>query len=140
MDMETQLVELLGVDGQRIQAEFIIWDADPDNPDNIKLALRFANRKVVFSADDYFSAMCSIRLELEQDGLLLNCYGASRNVRPSPMSIDMGAGEKAYRLKLGEQAHIVDLVSIFDSGPDVEPVTVDAQEAFFNSWIASLNA
>jgi hypothetical protein len=48
----------------------------------------------------------------------------------------MGAGAQAYKMTMGQQA--TDLVSIFASGPDVEPATVDEQRAFFEAWGESL--
>lgn len=89
------------------------------------------------SAGDYFAALALIRRDLEAEGWLLSCYGASRNVYPSGMCRDMGAGLKAYRLRPGQQARPEDLVSILATGPDVEPATVEAQEAFFESWVGS---
>jgi hypothetical protein len=80
--------------------------------------------------------MVGIRRELEKDGIRLRCYGASKNVYPSRMSIEMGAGAQAYKMTMGQQA--TDLVSIFASGPDVEPATVDEQRAFFEAWGESL--
>ena len=92
----------------------------------------FDNREIVVSNPDYFHAMQEIRLQLEQEGIYLNCYGASRNVYPSAMSIDMGAGHKAYRLIIGERAY--SLVSIFASGDDVVLSTVAEQEQFYRDW------
>ena len=37
----------------------------------------------------------------EAAGFLLECYGASRTVYPSGMSLSMGGGRRAYRLALG---------------------------------------
>jgi hypothetical protein len=50
----------------------------------------------------------------------------------------MGSGRMAYRLKKGCHARIVDLVQIFEVGPDVIPAPVAAQRAFFEEWLASL--
>ncbi len=54
------------------------------------------------------------------------------------MSRSIGAGLKAYRLTAGRQALTSDLVSIFDSGPDVIPSSVAKQKEYFNDWIRSL--
>ncbi len=50
----------------------------------------------------------------------------------------MGSGLQLYRLKLGEPAKTDHVVSIFASGPDVEPVTVAEQRDFFDQWLVSL--
>jgi hypothetical protein len=52
----------------------------------------------------------------------------------------MGAGLKAYRLTLGNRVRREDLVGIFDSGPGVEPVTVEQQRAFYRDWLLSIGA
>ena len=105
-EVEFLPIQLVHADARISNAEFLVWDFEPDNSDWIRLGLRFEGREIVVSNENYFHAMQAIRLQLEKDELLLNCYGASRNVYPSPMSIDMGAGHKAYRLTIGEHAKI----------------------------------
>jgi hypothetical protein len=138
MDIHTYPVELWGKDGQRIAGEFVILKPEPPEPYYYRLALKFAGRELVASDSDYFAAMCAIRRELEKEGLIPYCYGASRNVYPSGMGRDMGSGLKAYQMVLGRQAKMDHLVFIFDSGPDVEPVSVDEQEAFVQQWFESI--
>jgi hypothetical protein len=41
----------------------------------------------------------------------------------------MGYGEKAYHLEIGRPAKSVDLVSIFDTGPEVQPATLALEPA-----------
>lgn len=84
LEYESAYVQIVDKQGGVIEAEFLIWESDSDNSENIKLRLKYA--------DNFFDAMCAIRLVLEQRKLLLRCYGASRNVYPSPMMLDMGAG------------------------------------------------
>src|SRR5687767_15975890 len=101
------------------------------------MSLHFNSREITIADHEYFSALCSIRRVLELEGGLLHCYGASRNVYPSPMSRDMGGGIKAFKLHRGSQAKLSDLVSIFDRGADMSPTTVDEQERVFKDWLAS---
>ncbi len=131
---ETISVQLLYPDKHVSSGEFVIWDFDPDNPNWIRLGLRFNNQEIVVNNPDYFHVMQEIRLQLEKDGIFLNCYGASKNVYPSPMSIDMGGGLKAYRLTLREHGKISSLVSIFASGEDVILSNVAEQEQFYQDW------
>ena len=133
-EVEFLPIQLVHADRRISNAEFLVWDFEPDNSDWIRLGLRFEGREIVVSNENYFHAMQAIRLQLEKDELLLNCYGASRNVYPSPMSIDMGAGHKAYRLTIGEHAKISSLVSIFVSGEDVVLSNVAEQEQFYRDW------
>jgi hypothetical protein len=75
---------------------------------------------------------------LEKENLLLHCYGASRNVYPSAMMRGMGTGDKAYKLHMGQPAKQEDIVSLFDTGPDVLPTTVADQEEYYERWLSSL--
>ena len=135
--IEVISVQLVHPDAQVSNAEFVVWDFDPDHRDWIRLALRFGGREIVASNEDYFHAMQEIRPELEKQGIYLNCYGASRNVYPSAMSIDMGAGHKGYRHTIGEHPKISSLVSIFESGDDVILSTVAKQEQYYRDWQAN---
>lgn len=105
-----------------------------------RITFRYRGHSIEASAEDFFDALCQIRLQLEREHLIPFCYGASLNVFPSGMSRSMGAGLRAYRLTIGRQALTKDLVSIFDSGPDVIPASVAKQEEYFNDWIESLKA
>jgi hypothetical protein len=131
LEYESAYVQIVDEQGGVIEAEFLIWESDSDNSENIKLRLKYA--------DSFFEAMCAIRLVLEQRKLLLRCYGASRNVYPPPMMLDMGAGWKAYKLYLGTFARQKDVVSIFDVGDDLDPVTVREQKQFYDQWQQSFS-
>ena len=87
---------------------------------------------------DYFAALQEVRRELENNGWLLNCYGASKNVWPSAMARDMGQGLQAYRVRMGEPGRRDDLVGIFETGEDVQPATVQEQAEFHRAWFESL--
>ena len=102
---------------------------------NLKCVYR--DKEVAASADDFFEALCLIRLNLEADGLLLFCYGASLNVYPSGMARSMASGKVAYKMQDGKHATKADLVSIYAEGPDVIPATVANQREYFNAWVAS---
>jgi len=139
-EVEIKDVQLVQIDGRIIPAKFHIWDADPDDPEMIKLALVFSDRELTKTDTDYFAALRSIRRELEDEGIRVNCYGASKNVYPSNMSLVMGAGVKAFKLVIGERAKIDNLVSLFDSGPDVILSIVEEQDAFFELWTKSVSS
>lgn len=86
---------------------------------------------------DFFEALLVVRRRaLEPKGLIPFCYGASLKVWPSGMARDMGRGLKAYKTEIGAQAR--ELVGIFETGPDVIPSQVSAQEEYHREWIASL--
>jgi hypothetical protein len=137
-DARLQSVEIVLPDGSTTEGTFHIWRMDPANNHKVKLMLAYSGKELTAIEYDYFTAMVGIRRELEKDGIRLRCYGASKNVYPSRMAIEMGAGAEAYKKTLGQSANTSDLVSIFDSGPDVEPATIDEQRAFYKTWIDSL--
>jgi hypothetical protein len=87
------------------------------------------------SPDGYFDALKELRIELEQIGILLVCFGASKDVYPSPMQVSMGPAELAYRTRLGEQTEREDIVNIFDYEESVRPATVEQQEKFHQEWL-----
>lgn len=105
-----------------------------------RLACSYRGKVVEGMASDYFEALCFVRLELEKEGLIPFCYGASLNVFPSPMARQMGNGRSAYRLEMGKPAAKQNLVPIFAQGSDVIPAPVAQQRAYFEDWLGSLNA
>jgi hypothetical protein len=135
---EKYLVNGIDDKGRILDGEFEAWEVSPADPDQIMIRLHLADLETKRSADDFFTAMVGIREVLDARGIRLMNYGASLNIYPSPMSRSMGSGEKAYRLRMGEQAKSGDLVSIFETGPDVKPSTVYDQEQFYRDWLASL--
>ena len=134
-DDETKSVTLIDTNKTLLPGLFL-WN-ETDEVCNI--SLRYNGKEITAAEDDYFEALCSIRLSLENEGLFPHCYGASRNAYPSPMSRSMGGGIQIYKLRLGEPAKMIDLVYIFDESPDMEPVTVLEQQQFFQEWIMSLS-
>ena len=102
------------------------------------LTCSYCGRTIQAEASDFFDALCQVRRRLAFERLVPFCYGASLNVYPSRMARDMGQGLKAYRLTKGQAGRMNDLVGIFEAGPDVRPASVEAQEAFWREWLASL--
>jgi hypothetical protein len=103
------------------------------------LICEYRNKEISAEAPDFFEALRTIRSQLQVDGLIPYCYGASLNVYPSGMARDMGSGLKAYKLTIGERARSDDLVGIFETGGDIIPSRVEAQEEYFKDWLASLS-
>lgn len=135
----TYLVSLLLANGETTQSQWLCWDeADSAESDHVCLTLQFAGREITQIAETYWEAFSTIRRELEQEGILVQCYGGNKNVYPSGMAVSMGTGALAYRLIEGQPAKMTDLVDIFSSSPDVIPVTVSEQEMFFQEWLKSL--
>jgi hypothetical protein len=103
LEYESAYVQIVDEQGGVIEAEFLIWESDSDNSENIKLRLKYA--------DNFFDAMCAIRLVLDQR-------------KPIPHDARYGSW-KAYKLYLGTFARQKDVVSIFDVGDDLDPVAAE---------------
>jgi hypothetical protein len=78
------------------------------------IELFLGNRRVTSESDNFFTALLSMRRELELENLQMACNGAAENVYPSRMQLDMGSGRKAYKLTYGQQAIMKDVVDIFE--------------------------
>lgn len=109
-----------------------------EDSDDSLIELSIDGSAVSGTGDDFFEAFCRIREQLEPLGLQPQCYAAHLSAFPSGMSRSMGGGVQLYRLTLGKQAHMDDLVHMFDTADDVEPASVADQREFFNKWIGSL--
>jgi len=129
-------VPLVNQVGETSQAVFILGDLTRQH--QCRLTLQYSGGEIAAKESDYFEAMCQIRKELESQGLRPVCFGSSQNVWPSSMCRDMGEGLKAYKQELGCRAMQTDLVMIFDTAPDVQPVTVEDQREFHCQWLQSL--
>ena len=132
---EIKNTEIVLQDGKLIPAEFHMWETTPEL---VKLSLRFLDRDLTRIERTFWGALTSIREELEKENVFIKCYGCSKDVYPSGMSLDMGTGDKAYKMKLGQNVTREDVVWIFDSDPDVIPATIKDQRAFFEQWITGL--
>jgi hypothetical protein len=103
-----------------------------------RLTCEYRGNTLSSEAADFFEALCNIRVELEKEGLIPFCYGASLNVYPSAMAREMSSGKTAYRIEIGKQATRQNLVRVFEQGPDIIPAPVLRQKEFFNEWLSSL--
>jgi hypothetical protein len=133
MGATTHIIYLVGGADDET-AEFTEIEAE----DSCSLLCKYRDRQLEATADDFFQALCEVRVQLEAEGLLLFCYGGSLNVYPSAMSRQMAAGRAAYRMTLGKPALAADLVQIFAQAADVIPASVANQLRFFDEWFQSL--
>ena len=100
-----------------------------------KVTFKDGERILSFEAENYWEALIELRKKLEALNTKLFCKGCARNVYPSPMILDMGDARRAYMLTLGQQAHMKDLVFIFDQCDPDEYASIEEQEAFYDAWI-----
>lgn len=104
----------------------------------VELLFSYHLGKKCSESDNYFSALQGIRKELEEEGITILCNGSSTNVYPSGMLLDMGNGEKAYRLREGYHAAFNDVVNIFEFDKrEFVNGTVKDQEEYFYTWRSS---
>ncbi len=128
--MSTYTLHLIGGKDDEVA---ILTTTEEDDP--CRIQIKYRDDIIEEEASDYFEALCRVRQKLAKEYLIPFCYGASLNVFPSGMARDMGAGIKAYKLTMGKNAKMSDLVGIFDEGPDVIPATVENQRAYFEDWL-----
>ena len=131
--MTTHQIHLIGS-----EADELIQLEEHTVGNQCRLSCEHRGRLLSAEAFDFFEALCIIRLELEKDGLIPFCYGASLNVYPSPMARQMGRGKSGYKMALGKPASREDAVRIFEEGTDVIPSSVKQQREYFDEWLKSL--
>ncbi|RWD63694.1 MAG: hypothetical protein E5V85_27090 [Mesorhizobium sp.] len=128
-------VFLIGGDtGEDEQATFELCDAGA----RCRLTCKYRDTVIEAEEDDYFEALCQIRKQLEVEGILPFCYGASAYVFPEGTVIKMSRGLIACKVKMGQLPQEADLVNIFADGHDVVPAFVGLQQKCWDAWLASL--
>ena len=106
-----------------------------ENEINLKIEIE---RTIYFSkSDNIFDSVVELRKKLELKNIYLLCNASVINVYPSGMQKEFG-GTKAYKLQMGKQAVLADVVDIFDYDSELKIGSVKEQEEFFESWIESL--
>ena len=101
---------------------------------NLKIEIE---RTIYFSkSDNIFDSVVELRKKLELNNIYLLCNASVINVYPSGMQKEFG-GTKAYKLQMGKQAVLADVVDIFDYDSELKIGSVKEQEEFFESWIES---
>ena len=102
---------------------------------NLKIEIE---RTIYFSkSDNIFDSVVELRKKLELKNIYLLCNASVINVYPSGMQKEFG-GTKAYKLQMGKQATLNDVVDIFDYDNELKIGSVKEQEEFYESWLESL--
>ena len=100
---------------------------------NLKIEIE---RAIYFSkSDNIFDSVVELRKKLELNNIYLLCNASVINVYPSVMQKEFG-GTKAYKLQIGKQAALSDVVDIFDYDNGLKIGSVKEQEEFYENWIA----
>jgi len=119
-----------------VDCEAKYWNEGKFTRRSCTIHLKFNDTQLDATHRDFFEALCRLRGQLTGRGLSPLCYGASRNVFPSGMLRDMGNALRAYRLRMGHRGN-AGIVGIFDSGEDLDIVSVETQRQFFDEWLQS---
>lgn len=109
-----------------------------EKEDSVEIKFYFEKLSLEKEGDNYFETLIKLRKELEKKDIKLLCKGCCKNVYPSGMLLNMGAGRKAYTLIYGEQAKMSSLVDIFTPCLIEEYATIEQQSEYFESWAMSL--
>ncbi|MDB6130423.1 MAG: hypothetical protein JWM04_1530 [Verrucomicrobiales bacterium] len=134
----TYTVEIILPPSKIVTGNFVLLSEDPNNPKVARLTLCFEGRETSKVGTSFDYALNSIREELEKGGILLKCWGSSRNVWPSSVTSGMGRVGRAYRRYMGKKPAQDDIVVIFESGTDVDPCTLQEQREAHNQWRSSV--
>ena len=101
---------------------------------NLKIEIE---RTIYFSkSDNIFDSVVELRKKLELNNIYLLCNVSVINVYPSVMQKEFG-GTKAYKLQMGKQVTLTDVVDIFDYDNELKIGSVKEQEEFYESWLES---
>lgn len=103
--------------------------------DEIKLKIEIERTIYSSKSDNIFDSVVELRKKLELNNIYLLCNASVINVYPSTMQKEFG-GTKAYKLEMGKQATLSDVVDIFDYDSELKIVSVKEQEEFYENWIA----
>ena len=103
-NIEIQNIEILN-NGKVEKSKLFLLEIE----DEINLKIEIENM-VYFSKSDN---IVELRKKLELNNIYLLCNASAINVYPSLMQKEFG-GTKAYKLQMGKQATLSDVVDIFD--------------------------
>ena len=104
--------------------------------DEINLKIEIENMVYFSKSDNIFDSVVELRKKLELKNIYLLCNASVINVYPSGMQKEFG-GTKAYKLQMGKQATLSDVVDIFDYDSELKIGSVKEQKEFFESWLES---
>ena len=130
-NIEIQNIEILN-NGKVEKSKLFLLEIE----DEINLKIEIKNVIYFSKGDNIFDSIVELRKKLESKDIYLLCNASVINVYPSGMQKEFG-GTKAYKLQMGKQATLSDVVDIFDYDSELKIGSVKEQEEFFESWIES---
>ena len=106
-----------------------------ETTEKIILKVQIEDQEICAADSDYFPAFQKLRNKLLRVGYGIKCNGSRLNAVQSGM---MGASERIYLVKLGEQALDKDVVSLYGFAEIDEFPNTEEQTAFFQKWLRSI--
>ena len=130
-NIEIQNIEILN-NGKLEKSKLFLLEIE----DEINLKIEIENMVYFSKSDNIFDSVVELRKKLELKNIYLLCNASVINVYPSGMQKEFG-GTKAYKLQMGKQATLSDVVDIFDYDSELKIGSVKEQKEFFESWLES---
>ena len=104
--------------------------------DEINLKIEIEREMYFSKSDNIFDSVVELRKKLELKNIYLLCNASAINIYPSTMQKEFG-GTKAYKLQMGKQAALADVIDIFDYDSELKIGSVKEQEEFYENWLES---
>ena len=131
-NIEIQNIEILN-NGKIEKSKLFLLEIE----DEINLKIEIKNVIYFSKGDNIFDSIVELRKKLESKDIYLLCNASVVNIYPSPMQKDFG-GTKAYKLQMGKQAVLADVVDIFDYNNELKIGSVEKQKKIYENWLKSL--
>ena len=132
--MEEYIVTIVNI---KTNSEFqaTIFADEAEITENIVLKIFVEDDEICLSDDNYLPAYQKLRDKLLKMGYGIKCNGSRLNAMQSGM---MGANEKIYLVKLGEQELCKDIVSLYGYAEIDDFPNTEEQIVFSQKWYNSI--
>ncbi|HCL04141.1 MAG TPA: hypothetical protein DHW61_17325 [Lachnoclostridium phytofermentans] len=91
MEVEKKIVKLLLNKEKSTFVDLFLYVEAPDNEEMLLIETTINGEKINLKSENFFSALQTLRKELENINIQIVCNGAARKVYPSPMQMSMGS-------------------------------------------------
>jgi len=103
-----------------------------------EIILSYNDKQISAKNYDLLETLIDIRRELNKENLDILVNGSRKNISSSPMLRDASAGAKTYLIRMGIQARLEDIISIFEPISKEYYASLEEQQQFHDSWTESL--
>lgn len=135
--MHTKKVKLLNLENDEEISAILEYTTTHSQT---KIILTFNDTKISAENYDLLDTLIDIRKQLNERHLDILVAGSRKNIASSPMLRDSSSGESTYFTRLGIQARVEDIISIFDSINKENLSSLNEQKEFRQIWGDSLQA